>query len=274
MGIAIDEASDEAIRQSIIWNAITFSKLVVAAFFWSLGFMAVEGEECWGKDTSFSRSPAANVCTVDSFILSGFLASVSLVMTMIIMEIFLRPKHCTSYSTFTLLFISVWISDAFWSLFNWLAFSIAVQVHSDQQQYSLGDYAFGGLFAFVINGLLFFLVHNSLRYAVVSAYREYRPSLVDELWLCDPFFALTVVGAYYGFGPVAVFLIEIIGARSEIAIAVLSAVGTGIGTLFMLVILYWLPMIIWAYSDKEARTSVGRNVGDRNEVIVSAIHKL
>ena len=76
------------------------------------------------------------------------------------------------------------------------------------------------------------------------------------------------------FGPVAVFLIEIIGARSEIAIAVLSAVGTGIGTLFMLVILYWLAMIIWAYSDKEARTSVGPNVEDKNEVIVSAIHKL
>ena len=60
------------------WAFVSSTKLIVAAFFWSLGFMTVNGEECWGRDTSFAKTPRAGSCTIDALVLSGFFAAVSL----------------------------------------------------------------------------------------------------------------------------------------------------------------------------------------------------
>lgn len=283
IGAERSQSRSEVFWISVQWNVLVFSKLWAAAFFWSLGFMAVNGEECWGKDTSFSRTPTDGACTVDSLILSGFFASTSLIMTIVLTEYltFVTPDRKTQAGSLSLLFWSVWASDAFWSLFNWLAFSIATKIRSeDPNSYSLSDYFIGGVPAFLLNGLFFYIVHNLLRVALKLICDDFFDQVAEKLWFCDALFAQVLAGAYYGFGPLAVSFVTSAGATSMLAVAFLNAMGTGVGTFIMLSILYWVPLVVWANSEavvgphrKEGGS--GSDAERSSDVTVhSAIHSL
>jgi hypothetical protein len=249
MGVELSESHRSVFWISVQFNAVTITKLFFAAFFWSLGFMAINGEECWGKDTSFSRTPTEDTCTIDALVLSGFFASASLVLTVLAAEYltFVREDRKSSTGTLLLLLWSVWISDAFWSVFNWLAFSIAVKITGEDyaSEYSLAEYSLGGVPAFLMNGLFFYIVHNLSRIALITCASLYGETL-EKLWFCDALFALVVAGAYYGFGPIAVSFTTSAGATTMLGISFLNALGTAVGTIVMLAILYWIPFVLWA----------------------------
>ena len=235
------------------WMCLTMSKLIMAAFFWSLGFFVTSGENCWGRYSSFSKSPKENNCTIYSFVVSGMFAAFSLVTTIKLLDYLIRTRedHRTNDKTLVLLTFSVWISDSFWSIFNWMAFSIALNVaipnvsaHNDQD-YSTYDYLVGGVPAFFLNALLFYIVHNALR-CIVIGINDYLLKFGQlDLWHCDILFALVVGGGYYGFGPIAVMLIDVSTAKSIIDISVLNAVGTGIGCCLTIICIYFPPVICW-----------------------------
>jgi hypothetical protein len=265
------------------WAFVSSTKLIVAAFFWSLGFMSVNGEECWGRDTSFAKTPRDGSCTMDALVLSGFFAAVSLCAAIPLCEyISSMPLPYKSHqNTLMLLLLTVWVSDGAWSYFNWFAFSLAVGVDVSKDAdvyYALDDYFVGGVLAFLLNGLFFYLTHNTCRWGMIKAYRLVQvraathllsdkqnggggpsesPTRSDNndfevtLWRCDVYFAALVACAYYGFGPIGTMFLELSNANSPFAIAILNAVGTGMGVLLGQVCVYLLPLTMWMIAHDE-----------------------
>lgn len=259
LGAASCSASD--IRAALpSFSCVNFTKLTVAAFCWSYGFMIFDGKKCWGKDTTFQNTPGENKCTLDSVFLSGFLASVGLCLSVMTVDTILDwskwVQHSnTSKSTLAILLLTVFISDALWSYWNYLSFAIA---SSKDDSYTLGGYFAASLLGFFLNATFFYSVHNGVTFIVEKrvihsrdatgngsgAESEKATTEEGQFWYCDVLFAGIVWGAYYGFGPFGLGLSIQVDAESELGIASCNALGTLLGSLLFFAILYG-PIIVY-----------------------------
>jgi len=221
---------------------INVSKLTLAAYAWSWGFLLVDGEQCWAIDTTFSHAPKDTACTMEALTVSGLMASVTLILTLLVLETGLgvMEEDRTSYWSYFLLFFSVWISDSSWSYWNWLSASIANSADSDQPN-SVAAYACASLLGFGFNAVFFAIVHNGGRHTLI----RWTSARDTDVWYCDLPFILACFGAYYGFGPWAVYMNLALGTKSKGGIAFANAIGTLLGTLLAVVLCYLAPALLW-----------------------------
>jgi len=221
---------------------INVSKLTLAAYAWSWGFLLVDGEECWAIDTTFSHAPGDTACTMEALAISGLMASVTLILTLLVLETGLgvMEEDRTSHWSYFLLFFSVWISDSSWSYWNWLSNSIANSADSDQPN-SVAAYACASLLGFGINAVFFAIVHNGGRHTLI----RWTSARDTDVWRCDVPFMLVCFGAYYGFGPWAVYMNMALGTKSKGGIAFANAIGTLLGALLAVVLCYIAPALLW-----------------------------
>jgi hypothetical protein len=221
---------------------INCTKLTLAAYAWSWGFLLVDGEGCWAIDTTFSHAPGDTVCTMDAVATSGLMASVTLMISLVVLEtgIGVIEEDRTSYWTYLLLFFSVWISDSSWSYWNWLSYSIANSADTDQPN-SVSAYAWASLLGFGINAAVFAMVHNGGRHALI----RWTSARDTDVWYCDLPFTISCYGAYYGFGPGAVYVNLAMGTTSDAGIAFANATGTFLGALLAMVLCYLVPALLW-----------------------------
>jgi len=221
---------------------ISVSKLTVAAYAWSWGFILVDGDSCWGSDTTFQHAPRdTDACTMNALVLSGFMASTSLLVTLYLLEYLLvEERDLTSQWTYLLLFFSVWVSDSSWSYWNWFSFSISNSLDSDQE-YDVGAYAWASLLGFGFNAATFFALHNTGRQALI----RWTPGTAEDIWYCDIPFTINCFGAYYGFGPWAVYLSKALGTTTGAGVAFTNAMGTFLGACLTIALCYLVPILLW-----------------------------
>ena len=222
---------------------ISISKLTVAAYAWSWGFFLVDGEICWSIDTTFSRAPGASTCTLDAVLASGLMASISLIATLFVVEksIGVAKDDQTTNWTYLLLFFSVSIGDSSWSYWNWLSYSIGNAALGTDQKNILAAIGWASLLGFAINAAFFATVHNASRRALIA----WTSAKDIDVWYCDLPFTICIFGAYYGFGPWAVYLNLAIGTTTSSTIAFVNAIGTCLGALLAIVLCYLLPALLW-----------------------------
>ncbi len=245
---------------------ITLSKLTVGAYAWSLGFGLLDGEDCWARDDTFSHAPHGSSCTIMSMVFSGLLASTALCFTILVVEIAILPRpscvngdsHHTKWQTYVLLFFSVWISDASWSFWNWISYSIGNDTDSfTGSKDNMAGFAVGSLLGFALNSLLFYMLHNGGRWLLL----RFANVKGNELWHCDVSFTGALYGAYYGFGPLAVYLCSAFDATNLESLALCNALGTLLGSLVMVTFVYSLPIWWWLYTDQsESNITPSNNV--------------
>jgi hypothetical protein len=230
---------------------ILTGKLTSAAYAWSWGFLLVDGSDCWGTDTTFEHSPDDTACTMSALVLSGFLASIVLLATLFLLEyLLLDRKEWTSLWTYVLLLPSVWISDASWSYWNWFSYSIANAATVGEYS-SVASFAWASLIGFSINAIIFYIVHNTGRWLLIN--------FVDkdlQIWACDLPVGFVLFGAYYGFGPFAVYLNLAADSQSKSTVAFFNALGTLFGTLLAILLFYIIPVYAWLPNMEEKPESL------------------
>ena len=232
---------------------INLSKLTVGAYAWTWGFVLMHGQSCWITYDTWMHSPGGDSCTMNALILSGIMASLGLLLTLFCAEFVLMEKEKrTTRLTYAILFLSVSISDASWSYFNWISYSIANSVdnissnnEAEQEGVTIqvipASLIWTSLLGFGLNAIFFYVLHNSATFAII----KWTQTKQANIWYCDWPFALLVFGSYYGFGPVAVYLNLAYDSTSDSGVALLNALGTFLGALLIAIFVYFLPAWVW-----------------------------
>jgi hypothetical protein len=275
----------------VTFLVVSLCKLTLAAYAWSWGFIFFGGGECWGLDETFSHPPNSSKCILASFFVSGFMASVVLCATVYICENYVigllfgystpsgSRRNSTNIHTYIVLLISVFFSDASWSFFNWLSYSMANFEDNDNQSEKISAYAVASIIGFALNGLTFYCMHNLTAITYGGIWQQYiqlkynknnndgnsntvanvkkiaaaatvRSKIPDnrenypDLWFCDVLFAGVVSGAYYGFGPFAVMLSQG-NSQDYVTVSFYNAVGTLLGSIACVLVLYIFPIVLW-----------------------------
>ena len=178
------------------------------------------------------------------------------------------PGWCQAlhWDTLKLMIISVTCGDGSWSLCNWIGYSLASLTESQSDDAQLGVHAeayyFGSLPAFLLNALIFCLVHNALRGILIlhdSTYGDHE--VFGFIWPVDPVYVCIIGGGYWGFGPLAVSIANAVNASSRYQVALCSSLGTMIGVMLVQVFLVMFPIYLLrevAMKDRRRKLSLSQ----------------